>query len=57
MCIVMCSKPCILIPSLCCELAFPVSKLEGKRNAIVGLLESGCTEPSGKHVLLPSGAS
>ena len=30
-----------------CLLAFPVSKLEGKRSAIVGLLETGCTEPSG----------
>ena len=37
------------IPSLWYKLAFPVSKLEGKRNAIVGLLENGCTEPTGKH--------
>ena len=29
-----------------------MSKLEGKRNAIVGLLESGCTEPSGTQVFL-----
>lgn len=29
-----------------------MSKLEGKRNAIVGLLESGCTEPSGTKVFL-----
>lgn len=42
----------ISIPPPCCILAFPVSKLEGKRNAIVGLLESGCTEPTGMHVLI-----
>ena len=28
-------------------IAFPVSQLEGKRTAVVGLLEGGRTEPSG----------
>ena len=31
------------------HVAFPVSKLEGKRSAIAGILEDGCTEPSGTH--------